>query len=137
MPLFATDPSADIYTDHQGMTFHPQDDPATSPINQPHYEINAESDALDLDISTVLSELGSNPKMIIYTAHGNIGFSLKDPPTGETIIDEYSGFETDAWIAEVDGHDILHITDFNAPDGSVDATQAALLPVVNISSVNV
>lgn len=133
MPLYSIAPSSSIYADHVGMVYHPEDDPGTSEINQAYYEIQAEGDYLEILMDQVLEKMG-NPRMTIFTAHGDIGFALKDRATGDIIIDEYSGFDTNAWTIDVTGLDHqLHITNFNAPDDSVDATQAAILPTIRIN----
>lgn len=112
-----------------GVVFHPQDEGGGS--NVAHYEIAATDDKIEFNINQYIFPM-EDPTLVLYTAWGETDFTLIERGSGEEVVAEQSGFDTDHWFADVSAVEgDLRITNFNTGDG-VDGTQAAFLPYVGI-----
>jgi len=118
------------YESHSGAVFHPQDENQTDE-NVAFYEIQATGDQIDLAFGNYITDM-VEPHAIFYTPWGATDFDVIERTTGENVISELSGFDTDFWSVDLSASDgAVRITNFDTADG-VDGTQAAWLPYVNV-----
>ena len=98
------------------------------------YEIQNGYDQIQIDLSEYITGL-SDPVMVARTAFGPTDFTITDRESGDIVVSEKSGFDTDVWfvdISETSGK--LTIGEFDTDDG-VDGTQAAWYPYVTVAGV--
>ena len=126
VPIRPGDPA---YVNNDGSIFHPQDE--NNNLNVAYYEIQAEADTIDFDVADNAQGL-SEPVLVLYSTWGTVDFTLLDRNSGDPIVSELSGFDTDVWIVNLSGTSgRLRLTDFDT-DAGVDGQQAAWLPFVEV-----
>jgi hypothetical protein len=70
--------------------------------------------------------------MVLNTVFGPTDFDLIDVGTGQPVVSEQSGFDSDVWYCEIgDTTERFVLTNFDTADG-VDGTQAAWYPFVTV-----
>lgn len=132
--LIGIRPGDGAYVEHTGAVFHAQDEQQNQ--NVPYYEIQGTNDEIIFEIRDNISGL-ANPILTLYTHWGEVDFDLIDDVDGDIIVSEQSGFDSDLWMAEVDGRSgRFKITQFDTTDG-VDGTQAAWLPFIGVANAEV
>jgi hypothetical protein len=122
-------PGDGAYVEHTGAVYHPQDENDTG--NVAFYEIQNQGDTIDFDLRRYTRPF-DDPKLMLHTAFGPTDYTVEDRVTGNIVVDEQSGFDTDVWILDITSTSSeLRITDFD-PGGQVDGTQAAWYPYVSL-----
>jgi hypothetical protein len=122
-------PGDRAYEDHTGAVYHAQNENNNG--NVAHYEIQNPSDTIELDIRSYIFDMAA-PTMVIYTPWGETDYNIEERTTGDVLITEQSGFDTDVWVVDVQSTDgKLDITQFDTTNG-VDGTQAAWLPYTGV-----
>lgn len=95
-----------------------------SDSNVGFYEVTSAGDTIDFDVEQV-PDL-QDPTIVVTTAWGSTDFDLVERDTGDTIVSESSGFDTDVWIIDVqDTSGKFRLTNF-------DDTQAAFYGYVRV-----
>lgn len=95
-----------------------------SDSNVGFYEVNSAGDTIDFDLEQV-ADL-QDPTIVITTAWGTTDFDLVERDTGDTVVSETSGFDTDVWVVDVqDTSGKFRLTNF-------DDTQAAFYGYVRV-----
>lgn len=128
--LIGIRPTDDAYDANNGAVFHPQDE--NDGGNVAYYEIQNTTDEIQFDVREDTAGL-SNPILILNSIFGPTDFSLVDRNTGEPIVAEQSGFDSDVWtidISEASGR--FSITNFNTGNG-VDGTQAGWYAYITVA----
>lgn len=129
VPIRPDDPAHEA---DEGVTFHPQDEDDN--LNVAYYEINDEGDRIDFNVNEYAQGLDV-PILVLYSVWGATDFTLIDRATGDPIVSELSGYDTDVWMIDLSGTSgQLRLTDFDT-DGDVDGTEAAWLPFVEVSGL--
>lgn len=125
--LIGIRPDDSAYVGHTGADFHPQNESDTIPF----YEITSTADEILFDLSDDAEQI-DNPVMIARTAFGPTDFTITDRQSGDVVISEQSGFDTDVWFVDISQTSYkLKIADFDTDDG-VDGTQAAWYPFLTV-----
>lgn len=117
-------PTSKYYTLSTGMKHREQDDSATSTANVPYYEVQADNDTLAFDLDGLNFGL-ADPRLGIRTLFGEIAFDVIDTDKGETVVSEYSGFDSNFWWINPESGEHFRITNFSSSK-DIDATQAAI-----------
>lgn len=120
------DPALEATT---GVTYHPQDENGGG--NVAFYEINNTADEINFDLRDYIGGLDT-PILVLRSLFGETDFDLEDQTTGEVIVSEQSGFDSDTWFINVDETSgQFTLTEFDT-DAGVDGTQAGWYAYVEL-----
>jgi hypothetical protein len=100
MALIDISPESDNLIKADGPVYHGQNEDSQG--NVAFFEIQDRHDELIFTVEDNISGL-DNPVLIWNTAWGPTDFDLIDLNTGQTVVSELSGFDSDVWIIDLTG----------------------------------
>lgn len=131
--LYGIAPNDDLYVNHTGLTFDGQNSSGSGTVAI--YEINNEGDTLDFDVPSVANEWNET-LVTLYTVFGAIDFDAQYVSSGDDIIQEKSGYDSDVWRFVVDDPAAqIRLTNFDTNAG-VSGQQAAIYPFARFDELN-
>jgi len=122
--LIGLRPGDEAYDDHTGMVYHSQNENGNG--NVAFYEVQNTGDELLFDLRGMVDGL-DEPVLQLNTIFGATDYNLEDRGTGNVIIAEQSGFDSDVWRIDISDTSLrFRLTQFDTGNG-VDGTQAGWL----------
>jgi len=124
--LYDISPDGSLYDDHTGMVYHPQDEGGNG--NIAFYEVQNAGDTLEFTLPSEMARFDAGA-IVLNTVFGSTDYDVLVPASGETVLSEQSGFDSDVWPISINLADTtLRLTNF-------DDTQAGFSPYVSVVQI--